>query len=122
MLVEYRNVKQIPAEGKRRWFNSEYFDLIVWFDNEADIKIGFQLCYDKKNYERSLTWIENKGFNHMAIDSGDSHPLSNSSPILITDGVLDNRSLYQRFLDESANIPADITKFVLGKIDEYGKA
>lgn len=49
MLVELKDVRQIPNDGFRRWFTDEDFDLIVWY--EDDKITGFQLCYDKKEME-----------------------------------------------------------------------
>ena len=48
MLTEFKGVRQREEEGIRRWFFDDYFDLIIWYDNNHQIE-GFQLCYDK-NY------------------------------------------------------------------------
>ncbi len=119
MLTEFQEVKQIAGEGKRRWFQNDYFDLIIWYVDNSGELAGFQLCYDKNGYERSLTYTEDLGYTHMAIDSGESGPLSNDSPILVTDGLLDERSLYLRFKDESSNVDPAIREYVLNKINEY---
>ena len=70
MLTEIQNVRQIPGEGFRRWFSDNYFDLIVWYDDERKL-VGFQLCYDKDGRERALTWTHEHGFQHNRIDSGE---------------------------------------------------
>ena len=46
MLSEIKNARQVPGEGKRRWFRDDDFDLIIWYD-DSDTVFGFQLCYDK---------------------------------------------------------------------------
>ena len=33
MLKEVKNLRQ-TAQSQRRWFNDDYFDLIVWDDNK----------------------------------------------------------------------------------------
>jgi hypothetical protein len=70
MLSEIRNARQVEGEGFRRWFTDDYFDLIVWYGNDRRL-IGFQLCYDKQERERALTWTLEHGFQHNRIDSGE---------------------------------------------------
>ena len=44
MLQEWKQARQRPEEGDRRWFRDERFDLIIWY--ESGVIVGFQLCYD----------------------------------------------------------------------------
>jgi hypothetical protein len=75
MLRELKKVSQIPAEPRRRWVSEEYFDLIEWYSTDDDI-IGFQLCYDKDNNERALTWKKSSAYTHHRVDDGESGPLT----------------------------------------------
>ena len=68
--------------GRRRWFESDGLDLVVWLD-AAGTPTGFQLCYDLGHGERALTWRPNTGFAHHDVDSGDENPLKNETPILV---------------------------------------
>ena len=36
MLRELRDVRQVPGESRRRWFASDYFNLIVWYDDDDE--------------------------------------------------------------------------------------
>ena len=83
-----KNSPRTPVEHDhdRRWIADEYFDLIVWYEAAGAIH-GFQLCYDKPGRERALTWTRERGFSHTAIDSGESRPTANRTPILVPDGV-----------------------------------
>jgi hypothetical protein len=63
--------KPVAGDRDRRWIADEYFDLIVWYEDDQTIH-GFQLCYDKPGRERALTWTRAGGFQHTAIDSGES--------------------------------------------------
>lgn len=54
MLVEIENVRQVPEEGVRRWFMDKDMDLILWYDKE--ILMGFQISYDKRSVQRTVTW------------------------------------------------------------------
>ena len=59
MLHEIKNVRQEAGGGRRRWFESEGMDVVVWMDGDGAI-IGFQLCYDFGQGERALTWREGR--------------------------------------------------------------
>ena len=40
MLRELKQVRQHKDEPRRRWFNDDYFDLIVWFSEKDSISGG----------------------------------------------------------------------------------
>ena len=62
MLREIPKVRQIEGEPHRRWFTDDHFDLVLWDDESRQI-VGFQLCYDKHDGERAITWKEDSGFS-----------------------------------------------------------
>ena len=117
MLYEISEVRQIEGEGLRRWFSDEFFDLIIWLDDKNIIQ-GFQLCYDKTGYERSLTW-RTSSYEHNKIDDGENPGDRKSSPILVADGEFDKRRIAYKFWNESKNIDKKIVAFVYKKIIEY---
>jgi hypothetical protein len=121
MLSEIRNPRQIPAEGFRRWFTDDYFDLIVWYDHKRRL-IGFQLCYDKQEQERALTWTRAHGFRHDRIDSGEGPGHSKMTPIIVADGAFDAGPVARRFREASANIEPGIASFVSARLSEYSAA
>ncbi len=119
MFKEYKHVRQIEGEAKRRWFTDQYFDLIVWFDDEENI-IGFQLCYDISQKHRALTWRQGKGFSHHKVDDGENRPgKMKASPILVSDGVFDYAKIAESFRKKSLEIDEDVSRFVYNKIMEY---
>lgn len=118
MLTEFTDVRQVEGEGPRRWFFSEYFDLIVWYKDDGGFD-GFQLCYDKTGNERALTWNWNHGYRHHKIDDGEAPFSAKMTPILVQDGLFDNDSVTRRFERESENIPEDIRSFVLEKLGGF---
>jgi hypothetical protein len=116
MLKEYTNVQQINGEPKRRWFENDYFDLIVWYADDDEI-FGFQLCYDKDTIEKALTWKKSTGYTHRRIDTGEYSAMQYpASPTLEKDGLFRKRKIADRFLKESAEIDPRIRMFVLKKI------
>jgi hypothetical protein len=118
MLSEIRNPRQVPGEGFRRWFTDEYFDLIVWYDAARRL-IGFQLCYDKDDHERALTWTAVSGFQHNRIDDGEIPGHSKMTPIIVADGSFNARPVAERFREASAAIEPGIAAFVSETLETY---
>jgi hypothetical protein len=94
----------VEHDRDRRWIADEYFDLIVWYEPDGAIH-GFQLCYDKPGRERALTWTRERGFVHTAIDSGESRPTANRTPILVPDGVFPTEDVRREFLVRERRCP-----------------
>ena len=120
MLREYTDVSQIKGEPKRRWFTDDGFDLIVWLDQGGEI-VGFQLCYDKFENERALTWLKASGYMHQRVDDGESNPelVQKATPILLADGHFDHKEIANVLRERSAEIEKTISKFVYDKIMQY---
>lgn len=118
MLSEIRNARQVPGEGFRRWFTDDYFDLIVWYGDDRTL-IGFQLCYDKQQQERALTWTRDQGFHHNRIDSGEVPGHSKMTPVIIADGAFSRDPVAERFRTACADIDPAIATFVFDTIREY---
>lgn len=115
MLTEIRNVKQERGAGRRRWFESEGLDFVVWLD-AAGAPTGFQLCYDLGRGERALTWRSGGGFTHSAVDGGDSTPLKNESPILVPDGATPWAALTKLFAERSGSLEPGLRELVLARL------
>ncbi len=99
MLVEIKNVRQIPGEDIRRWFVDENTDLIVWYDPAAEIISGFQLCYDKKSVQRCLTWQKSS---------------SAGTSLLSADGRYSRNRVIRLFDTISEELPEEISALVRG--------
>jgi hypothetical protein len=118
-LRELRDTRQVAGEPRRRWFSSADLDLIVWLD-DADEIVGFQLCYDKTRGERALTWRRGRGYDHMAVDDGESGPGQyKSTPILVADGFFNRQRVMELFLESSEGVPEDIRKMVAELLNAY---
>ena len=117
-MLTNQPIRPVKNDLDRRWIYDDYFDLIVWYESSGRIH-GFQLCYDKEGLERALTWIPSRGFHHSGIDSGESSPLSNQTPMLIPDGEFPFEKVRSEFLARSKTLPAEICDLVLARIAEY---
>ena len=116
MLTEVENARQIAGDGLRRWFRDDDLDLIVWYGDGIE---GFQLCYDKQNRERALTWRKNDKYSHNAIDPGDVVWGNKMTPILVADGEFAPQEIASLFKIKSETLPDDIAQLVLQKIRNY---
>lgn len=114
MLSEIKDVRQIPKDGFRRWFTDNFFDLIVWYDN--DRLEGFQLCYDKGNKERALTWRTACGYAHNRIDDGERPFANKMTPILVADGAFQKDLIAESFKAAAVRIDEEIASLVYDKL------
>ncbi len=113
------HVRQIPGEGKRRWFSSENFDLVIWIKDDGSFS-GFELCYDKTGVERSIIYRAGGEFQHMSVDDGEKRPGKyKSSPILVPDGDFDAQRIHAAFQKESQRLPREVTTFVLCALEMH---
>ena len=116
MLREVLIVEQNNPALKRRWFESDYFDLFIWQDAGGAF-VRFQLCYDVELNERALVWSGTEGFYHDGVDQGDGTEGGlGQAPILVRDGKFDSGTVVPRFEREAAQMPADVRDFVLAKM------
>ncbi|MFM9912168.1 MAG: hypothetical protein ACKVN9_01360 [Methylophilaceae bacterium] len=115
MLIEIKNVRQIKGEPCRRWFTSDWFDLIVWY--EAEEISGFQLCYAKNEAERALTWKGADHWYHLGVDDGENRgQLHKASPMLVMDGKFNADLVLSRFIAESAELPESLGTFIVDRL------
>ena len=114
-MIEAPNVRQIRGEGRRRWFSDDYFDLIVWYQDNGIS--GFQLCYDRTGTPRVLTWSVKGGAKHNGIDDGDD-PLQTykAIPVLIENNDFDAQAVGIRFHDAAASMPSEISAMVIEQL------
>jgi hypothetical protein len=118
MLKEFPNLRQ-HDEGYRRLFYDGYFDLYIWYEREGGPLTGFQLVYDKRGYQRSLTWTEAEGFSHNRIDEGERTGEVKMTPILVPDGSFDPQGVRPLFIKAAESLEPGLCAFVLEKLDAY---
>jgi hypothetical protein len=110
-------IRPVRGDYNRRWLTDDRFDLIVWYNSHGAVH-GFQLCYDKPYAERALTWITDRGFSHMRVDSGEPNPFSSMTPILLPDGSFPSERVAAEFQRHALTVPAELRQLVLDKIRE----
>jgi len=98
--------------------SDDYFDLIVWYAADGSVH-GFQLCYERLRNERAVTWIRGEGFRHDGVDTGDSGPTKNGTPILFPGGVFPGALVLHEFEKRSEDLSREIRQLVLSRLAEF---
>lgn len=121
MLREITPVKQHKDDFRRRWFEDEFFDLIVWYDEHQGI-VGFQLCYDKSGNEHALTFLEERGYSHHRIDAGGKSVWETKAPVLTAGGAFPQQRVVESFVAGSKAIDSSVADYVVQKIKEHASS
>ena len=119
MLVEYKNVRQEPGQGWRRWFEGKGFELVVWYGADRTVK-GFQILYRRNLVERALTWREDGGFAHSRVDNGTGSPLKNLTPILLPNGSVPWPDILREFDENGGSLEPKLRAFVRQRLEARG--
>lgn len=112
-FTEIKHVQQIEGEPRKRWFQSDYFDLFVWY-NRDDSLWGFRLCYDRCYGEHSLTWKSETGsVSHHSIEATGPgyYP---STPMLADPDRQVPAEVLERFDREGSTLPDDLRTLIRG--------
>lgn len=107
MLKEIENVRQVPDEGPRRWFIDENMDLILWYDDNGKLE-GFQLYYDKRSVQRSITWKL-------------GHAGEKQKSVYLVDGPYNRNRVARMFEKASAGMDGKLAGFVRDRLEAYRK-
>jgi hypothetical protein len=110
-------VRQDEPSRERRWYQDDFFDLFVWTDAAGSIS-AFQLCYDRSHLERVLVWDATSGFSHRRVDDGESTPIKNMSPIMVSDGRFSATPIAAAFQQRKGELDARMHDFIYRKIIE----
>jgi len=118
---EIKHVRQEAGAGRRRWFEADGVELVVWFDSGGRVA-GFQICYHLDRRERALTWRAGAGFVHSAIDAGDDVPLKNLTPVLTLDNDVPWSDIARLFDEHSASLESPLRQLIQDKLAERAGA
>jgi len=112
-------VKQIEGEGKKRWFEDNYFDLLIW-ENENNEIINFQLSYNKVLDQHTVIWSKKTGYFHKKVDDGESNlGKHKASPILLSNGVFDFKFVADKFEADCKDMDKKVFEFICDKLKNY---
>jgi hypothetical protein len=106
-------------EQHRRWFSDDDFDLFVWFDGLGAIS-WFELCYDRSDVERALTWTHTRGYEHWRVSAGEATGMNyDMTPILVPDdSEFPKDRIIAAFVKAASTLEPTIRSFVLQRLHE----
>ncbi|MBI3884881.1 MAG: hypothetical protein HY302_04025 [Opitutae bacterium] len=116
MLKEFVKVKQEGGGARRRWFEDDGLELIVWYDAAGAVE-GFQILYGRGDGEHALSWRAAGGFAHHRVDQGDNL-FSKLAPILVPDGAVPWARIATEFAARGARLEPALRELVQGKLQE----
>lgn len=119
MLREFPHVRQ-TAEGFRRLFCDDQFDLYVWYQAPGGPWIGFQVVYYEDEAQKALTWTKDEGYRLNSVDGWDSSRF-NLTPLLVPDGTLRAQALLDRLVPQMAEVDPEVRDLVVGRIQEFSR-
>lgn len=120
-LREIGSVRQENTGRRRRWFQSPDLELFVWQDSDGN-PVAMHLCYDRHQHERALVWDARTGFAHHVVDTGETTPRRDRTPLLRPGGTMPYFEVYARFLAASAFLDQVVRSFVLARLGEWRMA
>ena len=110
-------LREVNRSKPTRQFSDDYFDLYV---QEKDGEVSwFQLCYDKYGNQKALTWSREGILSHTAIDEDNEHGHYPMTAILVSDRLLDHRSIFSRFEEASKEIDPKVVAAVQRVLSSY---
>lgn len=115
MLSEFIGVRQEEVGLRRRWFEDDGMELVVWYDATGAVD-GFQILYDRDDSEHALTWRTAGGFVHSRVDQGDNL-FSKRSPILVLNGAVPWARVHAEFTARSSALEPPLREFVLAQLN-----
>ncbi|MDH3343073.1 MAG: hypothetical protein OEM07_05050 [Gammaproteobacteria bacterium] len=119
MLQEIASTHRSSHRKPKRWFTDSDMDLFIWFEKQRPV--CFQLSYDKRQHEHSISWHIDAGFSHSSINAETRHtkyqqPKSSSST---GEPNFNSRYIAREFLLASQHIQTSIADFIFARLIEY---
>ncbi|MEM1157804.1 MAG: hypothetical protein AAF649_11480 [Verrucomicrobiota bacterium] len=122
-MLREKNVN-FAAPDQDFWFNRIFSDtdhlLSVTYTRDKEVAcfhfvIG--LRWDNKTW---LSWDEKYGIHYSQVDSGESSPLANRSPVATGTIQLNPDEFWQKFYAVAAEIDPEVVDFIKSKIYKSG--
>jgi hypothetical protein len=119
MFYEITGIRQTKRNLKKRWFTCSDMDLYVWLHQEAPVR--FRLSYNKGSNEKAICWNHEQGFQHYAINTGESFPDKyKQTPILLdTCDHHELTTIARNFVAASKKLETGLSDFIYARLMEY---
>ncbi len=119
MLQEIASTHRINHRKLKRWFTDSDMDLFIWFKNQRPV--CFQLSYNKRQHEHSISWHIDAGFSHSLIKPEKRHIKYRTPPAASSECEcnFNPMSTARDFLQASDCIETTLADFIFARLIEY---
>ncbi len=119
MLQEIASTHRTNRHKPKRWFTNSDMDLFIWFKNQRPV--CFQLSYNKRQHEHSISWHIDTGFSHSLIKAEKRHTKYRipSSPSSESKQDFNPVCTARDFLQASDHIQTSLADFIFARLIEY---
>lgn len=117
MLREIASTHKKNNRKFKRWFTDSNMDLFVWF--KGQVPVCFQLAYNKRQQEHSVSWHVDHGFTHNMIRPKDRQAKYRIPPTRSSECFFDAMAVAREFLQASDNIDTLLADFIFSRLLEY---
>lgn len=117
MLREISSTHQNNHNQFKCWFTDSDMDLFIWFKNRAPV--CFQLCYNKRQQERSVSWHIDNGFSHNLIRPKNRNAKYRIPATQSPEIAFDAMAIAREFLQASDHIDTMLADFIFSRLLEY---
>ena len=124
MLRENRINKGKPGQdfAYARMFSDRDHLLSVYFNTEDEIIRFVYVEGLSSDVRSSLTWSHANGLRYSSVDSGESSPLYNRTPIITGKLKLDPDEFLEEFLPLTGNVDTAIVEFIEEKLRDHSNS
>lgn len=119
MLHEISSISSPGHSGVKRWFSCRGMDLYVML--YKNVPFRFQLTYNKRGLEKTISWDGYRGFHYKLADNGEtSFPHDRQTAVLTGAGEQNNMAVIARdFLAACKKIDVGLADFIYARLMEY---
>jgi hypothetical protein len=118
-MLREKNVN-FAAPDQDFWYSRLFSDanhlLSVTYDRQKGIVRFHFIDGMDSDVKKGLSWSIESGLRYSAIDSGESSPLANRSPLVTANLKVNAQTLWKHFSELATDIDPEVTAFIKSKI------
>ncbi|OAI56366.1 hypothetical protein AYO49_00760 [Verrucomicrobiaceae bacterium SCGC AG-212-N21] len=113
-------IRRFSNDLDKSYTADNYMDLVVWYESSGEVH-GFQLCYDRYDRPRAVTWTRGRGFSHCVVQPyGETGLGFGMSPVLESNNEFSWSMVLCEFNERSTGLDPAIRQLVQEQIATHG--
>jgi hypothetical protein len=119
-MLRRKLIRHFTNDLDKSWTADDFLDLVVWYESTGKM-FGFQLCYDRHDRPRAVTWTREGGFSHSEVRTDGVWALgAGMSPVLQSCNDFPWRTVLREFMTRSPELEPLIRLFIMKQIMKQG--